>query len=869
MNATMNTINAALRSLFNPVMALLNPDDDGEYTPAPLRAMREITKTESFFRLLPYCAYSSADQMFVLDTGERDPKGKAEALGIVIELLPQTGATEDMIKVLTPIMSNAPPGAFLQVSLYGGSRIIDKMKTFALLRKTGSDDEAEERRSNNIYRAIARRRVDHLLHGTSKRLVPHMPMMVRDFRVVLTICMQCDPRDRQIIDQMTRLREGVKATLKAANFDCWNWSATELVNWCDELTNPNKVLTRPSHYRKVYDTGRLIRHQIVDKDTLCCPTDDGKSLRYGLPGKPGEVHSRLYTATGYPETFPLWAMGNLIGDYYQGQLGYPCPFVITMGVLVLDQAKYKSVAQMKGARATTNASSPMAKFMPEYQDKKRDWDIVNKSYGEGNGEVEMYHQLLLMAPPNEIEAAETAATSIWRARGFNLVNMQYLQVPGILGTLPLGFTPNMHKFYKSKGLVHRKTSMNAVNMAPMIAEWKGTPTPVLNLIGRRGQLMGLDLFDNKGGNYNFACSASSGSGKSLLANEITTAYLGVGAKIFIIDIGRSYEKICRRYNGEYIEFAARDDFQICVNPFDTIEDINEEMEMIKPLIAQMASPSGSLTDHDRSLLEIAIMDRWNAKGNEMEVSDIAEALKKSRDRDARRLGDQLFPYTRDGMYGRYFTGKSNVNFKNDLVVLELEELNTKKDLQSVILFIMMFHITQSMYYESRERKKICIIDEAWDLMDGANSGKFIEAGYRKARKYRGGFGTLTQSVMDYYKNPAAQAALENADWLFLLKQKKESIEQLDRGGKLKLDDGTKRMLMSVKTEQGLYSEIFINSPMGSGIGRLIVDPFSLLAYSTAPEDWNAIQAYRDQGLGVTDAINAVLTDRNVDTEALA
>lgn len=853
-----------IRSNLGQLFGFLDSGGEKTYEPTPLRAMREITNTESFAALLPHCAFHEVEGLFVLDTGERNAKGKAEALGMCIEISPQTGATDEMINILAPIFGGAPGGTFIQVSLSGGSRIIDKMITAALLRNAPSADLVDDgdKRSDNIYRAMSRRRTEFYLRGTRERLVPHMPFLIRDFRIVMTVSISCDPRDVKVIDSLVRMRDGIHATLKAANFDCWNWGPTELINWCYELTNPNKLYSRTAHYKKSYDAGRLIRRQIVDSDTICRPTDDGRSLRYGMPGEPSEIHSRLYSVSGYPKDFPLWAMGNLIGDFYQGQLGYPCPFVITMGIRVLDQSDHKNIAQMKGARATTNATSPMARFMPEFQDKKRDWDIVNRSYAAGMGEVDMYHQVLLMAPPDEIDAAETSAQAIWRSRGFNLVSQQYMQVPGILTSLPLGFTPTMHRFYKRTGLICRKTTMNAVNLAPLIGEWKGTPTPVLNLIGRRGQLMGIDLFDNTGGNYNFAGAASSGSGKSVMGNEIASAYLGIGAKVFIIDVGRSYEKICRRYNGEYIEFVKKADFQICVNPFDNIEDIDEDMEMVKPVVAQMASPSGTLTDHDRSLIEIAIAATWAEKHNLMTVTDVAAWLKVQDDPIAQRLGDQLFPYTASGMYGKYFEGKSNVNFDNDLVVLELEELNSKKDLQSVILFIMMFRITQCMYHETRARRKVCLIDEAWDLMDGGNSGKFIEVGYRRARKYGGSFGTLTQSVADYYKNAASQAALENSDWLFLLKQKKDSIEKLTREGKLNLDEATKRIITSVKTEQGLYAEIYVSCPMGSGIGRLLIDPFTLLAYSTAPADWNAIQEYRDQGLSVTDAINAVLEDRN-------
>ena len=82
-------------------------------------------------------------------------------------------------------------------------------------------------------------------------------------------------------------------------------------------------------------------------------------------------------------------------------------------------------------------------------------------------------------------------------------------------------------------------------------------------------------------------------------------------------------------------------------------------------------------------------------------------------------------------------------------MLELEELKAKKDLQMVVLLIIMYRITREMYF-FRSRKKIVIIDEAWDLLSGGATGEFIEAGYRRARKYKGAFMSATQGVDDYY-----------------------------------------------------------------------------------------------------------------------
>ncbi|SUA21622.1 protein TraC [Neisseria gonorrhoeae] len=57
----------------------------------------------------------------------------------------------------------------------------------------------------------------------------------------------------------------------------------------------------------------------------------------------------------------------------------------------------------------------------------------------------------------------------------------------------------------------------------------------------------------------------------------------------------------------------------------------------------------------------------------------------------------------------------NVEFKNDLVVLELEELKTKPDLQQIIMQLIMYRIMQGMYL-SRSQYKIMMIDEAWALL---------------------------------------------------------------------------------------------------------------------------------------------------------
>ena len=410
-----------------------------------------------------------------------------------------------------------------------------------------------------------------------------------------------------------------------------------------------------------------------------------------------------------------------------------------------------------------------------------------------------------------------------------------------------------------------KTLMNAVSLSPLIGEWAGLGSPVVSLFGRNGQAMGIDLFANPSGNYNAAVVGTSGSGKSYFINEIVRNYLGAGAQMWVIDVGRSYQKFCQFIGGQYIEFNTESN--IVINPFDMVVDFHDELNMLKLMFSMMISPTEGLGDYAMSGLEKAISQVWAQKGRNAIIDDLQEELlhfRNSRgelDIEINRLGEQIYPFTSKGVHGRWFNSATTLEFEHDLVILELEELKTKPDLQQVIMRFILYRITQAMYL-SRKRKKGVIIDEAWDILAGGSSAaKFIEEGYRRARKYWGFFLTGTQGISDYLRSPAALAALENSDWIFLLRGKEESITALEQ--KVSLTSSMKSKIRSLNTEAGQYSDIFVYSPVGHGIGRLVSDPFNSLLSSSKGEDFEAIRNKQLGGLTISQAIEAVLKERGI------
>ncbi|MBI4294458.1 MAG: type IV secretion system protein TraC [Betaproteobacteria bacterium] len=812
----------------------------------------------AFSEWLPYRAYLEDRQVFV----------NRDSLSFCLEVRPQSGADEEMTRVLTSLYAASPPGTGIQFHLFASPAIRGPLTRYAGLRRP--DDDVPEfaslgrpGRHTNIHRIMARRRFEHYLAGSRASLLPAQSYLFRDFRLLVSISVPGNAEDLARLDDLLLLRDSARATLHAAGFPSRAWTAADLVNWVSALIDPHRQTGDGLPLN--YDEGRELRDQVIDRATRMRVRQTGVDLFNPADQRTSEL--RLLSVRSFPPRFALWNMGSLIGDLYQSTLQYPCPFLLTLGVHVLDAEATRNWAYLKAARATTNATSYMARFLPDLQERKADWDIVLKAMDDGQQLVDLYHQVALFAPSEEITRAEQAARAIFRTRGFELTSDTMMMTQALIGSLPMTLSGPFHGDLKRMKRVTTKTSCNAVHLAPLIAEWQGTGTPVLLFGGRRGQVMQIDVYDNPAGNYNVAIAGTSGFRKSLLLNEIAAAYLGTGARVWIIDVGRSYEKACRHFGGSFIEFT--ENAALSLNPFTLVEDIDEDMELLQPLLAQMVSPREPLDGFQYSTLGAAIKKTWKAKGNAMKVSDVHDLLatgrldEESRDED-RRLKDlaaMLHPYTREGAYGKYFESDATIDFGADFIVLELEELKAKKDLQTVVLLIVMYRITREMYF-SRERKKIVIIDEAWDLLSGGATAEFIEAGYRRARKYKGAFMSATQGVDDYYRNPAAKAALDNSDWMFLLRQKTESIEMMDKLGQLTMDDAMKRLLQSLRTEHGAYSEIFIHSPVGNGIGRLIVDPYSLLLFSSRAEDFNAINDKRSAGMTVSQAIDAVLRDRS-------
>jgi conjugal transfer ATP-binding protein TraC len=474
---------ASLRSLF---------DGGGAAAPSLLASLFEYKARDGpenqFASWLPYVAYAPKDKIFV----------NRDTLGFMVELMPQSGADERMVEILLSLYVTCPKGTGIQFSLFASPQVIEPLQRYGNLRVEDVDhaDKAQERgrraRNSNLYRTLARRRIDHYLRGSHASLTQGYHYTVRDFKLMMSVCVPGGLDDVSRQEALITLREGMTSTLRSANFPNRLCNADDLINWCARFTNPHRLMVDRTALLN-YDDGREIRDQIVDFDTQ----QEAKALGlvFTQAGHAGSVEARFYSIRSFPEQFALWQMSAVTGDLMQSALQYACPFLITMGVEILDPIAMKSVVTANHVRATQNAESSMAKIMPDVGKKLQDWTVAAQTLDQGGQIVSMYHQLALFTTPDRATAAEETARAIWRSRGFELNNDVYMHRQSLIASLPMTLSERFHADMKRMRRVTRKTVANAIHLAPLIGEWSGTNTPTLLLAGRRGQLMTLDLYE--------------------------------------------------------------------------------------------------------------------------------------------------------------------------------------------------------------------------------------------------------------------------------------------------------------------------------------------------------------------------------------
>ena len=472
-------------------------------------------------------------------------------------------------------------------------------------------------------------------------------------------------------------------------------------------------------------------------------------------------------------------------------------------------------------------------------------------------------------------AALAEMSKILSACGITLEKDSFLQLPMFLSGLPFQSSGPLMADMRKASRVKKRKGTAVTALAPLHGEWSGFGTyKGLMLVGRQGQLFDWDNYQSSG-NYNVSVVGKSGAGKSVFMQELVTSIYSGGGRVLVIDDGESFKTTCQLLDGDWLGIGSGGQFRLNVFSMLSSEHMGTQeyradaLGLITRVIATMANLGAQLEGRvggiEEEFIELACAEVWDALGNDGNVTEVVKILE-SKISDEPRLADvvtKLKRYSVGGIYGEMFHGPSNVSIESPFTVFELSELKSQKDLEAVVLQIIMFLGTELMFKTDRSVRVGILIDEAWDML-GPETAGFLQGVVRRARKYTGSLITGTQSMMDYYDNPAALVCLQNSDWTVFLAQKPEVIDQLVSDGRLSAPDGIAHSLKTLIKVNGQFTELGIRGPDGWVFGRLLLDKYSLGVFSTTGSTVQRLKELtQTRGMNMGDALELMVENGEV------
>jgi len=337
---------------------------------------------------------------------------------------------------------------------------------------------------------------------------------------------------------------------------------------------------------------------------------------------------------------------------------------------------------------------------------------------------------------------------------------------------------------------------------------------------------GLVIFDRFSlENGNSVVFAKSGAGKSFSVKLEALRSMMFGIEIFIIDPENEYQRMCEAVGGAYVRLSLNSATRI--NPFDLPKVIdNEEADnaLRSNLITlhglfrlMMGGAQTQLLGGDSALmpalspaeeadLDAALIETYEKAGITNDplthtgipptISDLYDTLLHMGG-SGPQLAQRLRKYT-TGTFAGIFSQQSNINIENPLVVFNIRDL--EDELRPVAMYIVLNYIWNKT--KTDQKKRILIVDEAWQLMKYEDSANFLFSLAKRARKYNLGITTITQDVEDFMGSRMGRAIVANASMQFLLKQSPSAVDVLTDVFKLTSEE--RKRLSQFPVGQGLF-----------------------------------------------------------------
>lgn len=794
---------------------------------------------------MPYLCY---------DKGERIYINNDNSYGAVFLCAPRIKATDS--QSIQEILNKLEEGVFLQFMILGSKNITNFVEYWRgehLARARNENNELLENAVNSM--------AEFYFSKTETGISKSMTVKAKNFALIISL-------KSENKEKLLKAKENIQNILETNVFSPRELLPEGLKPYLWELFNSNHGIRNiPSYDRNAYLNRQLIMPStsILVKDTHL--EIDGKSwISLAIASMPKEFH--------------IAEFGNRIGDTISSALNtnqFQDTFFITASVCLLPKTKANSASRNHSIIATQNWSESL--FREFANVRKESIGILDRI--DGQKERLFAFDLNVLISGDTYEIAKQNATNIisfWGKGGTTGIVMDEalgIHQLNFLASLPMGI--NEEYMFQLTGKYRSMFADQIAQFVPLESDYAGNH-PNLILYSRRGQMAGIDLFVSDI-NFNAYLVATSGAGKSVLLNMIAFNSFARGDRVFVLDYDTSFLKLCETLDGQYVFLDPQK--PISFNPFSDIKDsaqLTDDLNYLSSLIYMLGSSKHQArADEDEKLIKQKIQEfieiLFNDVGNKMEITNVRDKLKTIKDQRFQDFADQLRPFCKEGVYGEFFSGPNQFNINKEFIVTEFKGIDNDPDLRDPLIMLLIYHLNQLMYMsEGRKNRIQIVLDEAHRFL-GKNPkmDDFIEQAYRRARKYNGSIILATQGFDDIYNmksgglSKAGSVIVNNSSWKIFMKQTEVSINMLIQSNLFNFAKSEERLLKSISTAKGQYSELLLISPEEIKIPyRLVMDRFFYYITTTDPKDKAKIKELTDSGLEVGEAIKKIIEMEEVE-----
>jgi conjugal transfer ATP-binding protein TraC len=801
---------------------------------------------------LPYWIYDEESGTYVNNDG---------SYGVIYEASPRLAMDGKVATSVVEVLSKLPEGIIMQIILTGGANNYARIKQW----------EAEHLKRDALANGAISDMSEFLLQKHLEPIGDTMVTRIKNYHLYFSL----RSNDYKALSVASNQLKGV---LSSNHFNPAICRPSLLKPALYELLNGD---VDPQDIPP-YSSYKEINRQLIGGATEIAFFDDhlriSSKANRRLDGKAKGKYWQALSPQSLPEEAHIFHFGEKIGDKLSVALNtnqFVNSFIISSTIA---KRPAKAAEKIKrNHKANMYMKLPEAFFRRLANVRKESVEILDRIV-ERREAIYSFDLDILVSGDSYEEMEHNAAVikSYWNKGGkdgaISLEKIPDVNHLAFLASLPLGATP---EYIETCAKSFSMFVGQLAQFIPAEADYTGNGDNIL-FITRRAALCGVDMFISDT-NFNGYIVATAGGGKSVLLQMLAFCSYSRGDRVFVLDIGRSQEKLCKALGGQFLDLDPK--HPISFNPFSVIDSektLSEELEYLTDFCYMLGGNiNKTKSEEEEKLIKAYLGDIikqvYLEKGAKAEVTDVKErmtALAKSEDDPrCKDFARQMSIYCKGGIYEPFFTGESQVDFNNDYIVAELQNIENDPNIRDPIIMMLIYHLNKSAFRDKSARRKrlVAIIDEAHKFL-GKNPrmDDFIEQAYRRFRKENGSIIIATQGFDDIYRDGqlsrAGAAIVNSSAWKFFLKQTETSINLLIKSGVFSLSDYEEEAMRTIATKKGEYGEIFLMTPENLKTPvRLIINRYFYYLTSSDPKDKRMIQEIIDsKGVDTSEAIRILI-----------